>query len=153
MLKLAHPFATLIEAFGHVAGFRRRRALEQKLFDVFAGSLNRRPAVNAFGAVIPENNLPVQVAHDNRVVCFVQQGGLLADFFLGSLQFAHVNFDAHQPQRLPLRIIDDRGPVKDVGIRTVGPANTVFAPPNPPATGQHVAAMPRTTLGPCRPDG
>src|SRR6185295_8224038 len=52
---------------------------EKKCGRVFAEHFLGRPAVDFFGAFVPEQNILIEIANENGILCLVQQRGLFAN--------------------------------------------------------------------------
>jgi len=64
--------------------------LETQFLHRAAGRLVRSPAVDGLGAFVPEKHAALQVAEGDGIIGFVQQGGLLRNFFGGALALRDV---------------------------------------------------------------
>src|SRR5690349_7994466 len=68
----------------------RRTFSVKKLLRVFADHVFGRPAVNFFRALVPEQDVVIEIAHQDRVLCLVQQLGLLANLLFSAFTLGDV---------------------------------------------------------------
>ncbi len=63
---------------------------EEKRRCVFAEHFFSRPAVDFFGAFVPEQNILIEIAYENGILCLVQQCGLFANLLFSAFTLGDV---------------------------------------------------------------
>ncbi len=71
-----------------------------------ANRLRGGPAVQKFGSSVPEEDAPVELPDDDRVVSEIEQGRLLFQAFFGLTSFGDVPHDFGEPAQRALFIAD-----------------------------------------------
>src|SRR5439155_6275148 len=92
LAQLANPLPLFVHGVTDDRPIRGKLGEEQRLGGL-ADRLVGRPAVEARGTFIPVDDPLVEVADENGVTGFVEQGGLFADFLLGLFALGDVGVD------------------------------------------------------------
>ena len=89
LMHFAFPLSVLNDCLARRIELRGT-IFEKELFGVFANHFFSRPAVDFFGALVPEQNVLIEIAHENGILRLVQQRRLFANLLFSAFALGDV---------------------------------------------------------------